>query len=75
MYWLASNPDYTSANCEILEKYSLQRILEEDSEANFYANVLSLIYKDWAKSWNSCQDIRVQRLNPGRPKYEAGYSN
>jgi hypothetical protein len=75
MYWLAFNPDYTSANCEILEKYSLQRILEEAIEVHFCANVLSLIYKDWAKLWNSCQDIRVQRLNPGRPKYGPGCSD
>jgi len=75
MYWLASNPDYTSANCEFLEKYSLQRIFEEAIEAHFCANVLSLVYKDWAKPWNSSQDIRVQSLNPGRPKYEAGYSD
>ena len=45
-YWLASNPDYTSANCETLEKHSLQRILEEAIEAHFCANVLSIIYKN-----------------------------
>jgi hypothetical protein len=75
MYWLASNPDYTSANCEIVEIYSLQMILEEAIKAHYCADVLSLINNDWAKPWNSCQDIRIQRLNPGRPKYEAGYSD
>jgi hypothetical protein len=73
-YLFASNPNYTSANCEILEIYSLQRILEEAIKAHYCANVLSLIYNDWT-TWNSCQDIRIQRLNPGRPKYEAGHSD